>query len=458
MPVTITQQQLNELKAIADKGINNPNLDVRVEYYNKLISYGDQYAKLALAVVKNEGFAGKTANAYMAEVASDAGKPFTASQNLVFSKNLMARDFSLRKTAFDNKSLGGNIELGYQQIQAYHTGSLKEKLQLDPTAWTAFIPLKYSSNPQETWNKMINVDGGIALGEYSGIFIDVAGEAFTNTEARNYISQFFLLGEVSDYNSNLVTTASYLVKSGFGAFSTALSLLPNKVGTAGITGLVSDITGIIGTGHGYITNTIANAFNSFSSLTGFESTSSIGDFSFSSSNTIKTFATTNSSVSNLGFIIGKSSNYVSPLTFDLDGDGIETNHIYSQNVYFDIDADGFAEKIGWIKADDGQLAFDANKNGKIDDITELFGDDKQPAFDKLKTFDTNKNGKIDAGRIVIANERSEVWQSPLKSFNDNDLKSLNEIATACLSTLRNDGFPLTPSNDNHPMQLLQSVA
>jgi hypothetical protein len=285
---------------------------------------------------------------------------------------------------------------------------------------------------------MINVDGGIALSEYGGIFIDVAGEAFTNQEARNFISQFFLLGEVYDYDSDLTTTASYLVRTQFGALGTALSLLPNKVGTAGFTGLVSDITGIIGTGYGYITNTITNSFNSFSSLTSFESTSSIGGFSLSGSNTINSFATTNPIVKSFGSIIWDSVNHVSPLTFDLDGDGIESNHIYSQNVYFDIDADGFAEKVGWISADDGQLAFDANKNGKIDDITELFGDDKQPAFDKLKTFDTNKNGKIDAGGIVIANERSEVWQSHLKTFIINDLKGLNEIATACRRTPRND--------------------
>jgi len=34
-------------------------------------------------------------------------------------------------------------------------------------------------------------------------------------------------------------------------------------------------------------------------------------------------------------------NHVSPLSFDLDGDG-------------------FAEKVGWIDADDGQLAIDTN--------------------------------------------------------------------------------------------------
>ncbi len=194
-------------------------------------------------------------------------------------------------------------------------------------------------------------------------------------------------------------------------------------------------------------NKVNYASSSFGFLSNFESTSSIGDFSFSSSNTIKTFPTTNSSVSNLGFIIGKSSNYVSPLTFDLDGDGIETNHIYSQNVYFDIDADGFAEKIGWIKADDGQLAFDANKNGKIDDITELFGDDKQPAFDKLKTFDTNKNGKIDAGDAKF-NELL-VWRdlSQDGKTNAGELKTLTETGIKEISL--NEVKETTYQNENY---------
>ena len=75
MPVTINQTQFNELQAIYNKSLNGT--DVRVEYYNKLISYGDKYSDLGLAVVKNEGFAGKTANAYLKKYASDAGKPLT---------------------------------------------------------------------------------------------------------------------------------------------------------------------------------------------------------------------------------------------------------------------------------------------------------------------------------------------------------------------------------------------
>ena len=41
--------------------------------------------------------------------------------------------------------------------------------------------------------------------------------------------------------------------------------------------------------------------------------------------------------------------------------------------YTDRDGDGFRERTGWVAADDGLLAVDINGNGKIDDISELFG-------------------------------------------------------------------------------------
>ncbi len=93
---------------------------------------------------------------------------------------------------------------------------------------------------------------------------------------------------------------------------------------------------------------------------------------------------------------GGLMNHVSPLVLDLDGDGVELTHTYDENVYFDIDADGFAERVGWVGPDDGQLAMDWNGNGTIDDITELYGDDQMPAFDKLRLHDTNLDGVIDA--------------------------------------------------------------
>lgn len=63
----------------------------------------------------------------------------------------------------------------------------------------------------------------------------------------------------------------------------------------------------------------------------------------------------------------------SPLTLDLDGDGIvETTSKENSGVYFDHDNNGFAEQSGWVGKDDGLLVFDKNNNGKIDG-SDLFG-------------------------------------------------------------------------------------
>ena len=149
-----------------------------------MISFGDRYAELALGVVTNTGFSGRVANAYMAEVARDSGKPFTATQNLVFSKDLMVRDFAARSTAFKEKN--GNIELGYAPIEGYHSTALNNHLQLGKNAWTPYTPLQLGKTPAEKqaiWDLMINKDGGLALKEYSSIFLNMVIDSASDAPA-----------------------------------------------------------------------------------------------------------------------------------------------------------------------------------------------------------------------------------------------------------------------------------
>lgn len=62
-----------------------------------------------------------------------------------------------------------------------------------------------------------------------------------------------------------------------------------------------------------------------------------------------------------------------PLVLDLDGDGYELTTEGNNRIYFEFDGDGFGERTGRVRGDDGLLALDANANGKIDNVTELFG-------------------------------------------------------------------------------------
>ncbi len=124
--------------------------------------------------------------------------------------------------------------------------------------------------------------------------------------------------------------------------------------------------------------------------------------------------------------------HVSPLVFDLNGDGVKLSP-YTSGVYFDIDNDGFMERVGWASPEDGQLARDINKNGIIDDITELFGDDLISAFFKLSLLDSNNDKVIDEkdekfGELLMWQDKnSNGFSEPdeLKSLKELNIKSIS---------------------------------
>ena len=73
---------------------------------------------------------------------------------------------------------------------------------------------------------------------------------------------------------------------------------------------------------------------------------------------------------------GKFHIFYDPLVLDLDGDGVE---LISENnwngVLFDFNGNGIKTATQWVSSDDGLLVWDRNKNGKIDNGSELFGED-----------------------------------------------------------------------------------
>lgn len=86
-----------------------------------------------------------------------------------------------------------------------------------------------------------------------------------------------------------------------------------------------------------------------------------------------------------------------PITFDLDGDGIELTN-YTNGAKFDILGNGTAVNTAFVTGGDAFLAIDRNANGLIDSGRELFGDQNGAAngFEELRKLDSNRDGIIDA--------------------------------------------------------------
>lgn len=98
----------------------------------------------------------------------------------------------------------------------------------------------------------------------------------------------------------------------------------------------------------------------------------------------------------------------SPLVLDLDRDGLEFTPLASSTAFFDLDADGFANRASWLDPDDGFLALDRNGDGIINNITELFGNEQAQGFQILGQLDEDGDGVMSAGDAQFRNLL--VWQ------------------------------------------------
>jgi RHS repeat-associated protein len=130
---------------------------------------------------------------------------------------------------------------------------------------------------------------------------------------------------------------------------------------------------------------------------------------------------------------GGPGNQGSPLVLDLDGDGIELYKVGDYGTYFDLRGNGQAVRTGWVSPDDALLAYDVNDNGKIDDISELFGSVSTDGFAMLATHDANTDGKIDALDAIFddlivwrdTNSDGISQKSEMKTLADHNIISIN---------------------------------
>ena len=132
---------------------------------------------------------------------------------------------------------------------------------------------------------------------------------------------------------------------------------------------------------------------------------------------------------------------VDPLVLDLDGNGqIDAVGSTASTIYFDFNGDGISEKAGWIAPQDGLLALDANDNGTVDNLSELFGSTQLDGFAELAGHDSNTDGVIDARDTDFV--RLKVWQDA----NQDGISQSNEFASLEALGITSIGLGTSPTN------------
>lgn len=93
-----------------------------------------------------------------------------------------------------------------------------------------------------------------------------------------------------------------------------------------------------------------------------------------------------------------------PLVINLESGSAS---LKDQSFYFDLDSDGKGEKIASLGSGSGFLSYDKNRDGKINDGSELFGTKSGDGFKDLAAFDEDSNGWIDENDKIFKDLK--VW-------------------------------------------------
>lgn len=133
---------------------------------------------------------------------------------------------------------------------------------------------------------------------------------------------------------------------------------------------------------------------------------------------------------------------IDPLVINLDGGAAS---LTSSSFSFDLDADGHEEEISFVGQGSGFLALDMNKDGQINDGSELFGTQGTEGFADLARYDGDGNMWIDENDEIFNDLK--VWTR--NEQGEDQLLSLKEAGVGAIylgSTA--SSFELTDSENN----------
>lgn len=145
------------------------------------------------------------------------------------------------------------------------------------------------------------------------------------------------------------------------------------------------------------------------------------------------------------------------LVLDLNEDGkINTTNVNKSKIFFDLSGNDMSNQTAWITKEDGFLVYDKNRNGQIDNITELFGNPFQTGFEELKElFDSNRDDIIDKNdlkfsELKIWKDLNQDGKSMKNKINgkiiDNELHSLDSLNIKAIN-LRNKNINIVTNGN-----------
>jgi hypothetical protein len=134
------------------------------------------------------------------------------------------------------------------------------------------------------------------------------------------------------------------------------------------------------------------------------------------------------SETNISFKAGEA--LVDPLVINFDGKGASLS---TNKIAFDLDSDGKDDNISFVNQGSGVLAIDKNKDGIVNNGSELLGPNTGNGFEELSQYDGDGNGWIDENDKVFKDLR--LWVKD--QYNNDYLMTLEEkgIGAICLGSI-----------------------
>ena len=115
-----------------------------------------------------------------------------------------------------------------------------------------------------------------------------------------------------------------------------------------------------------------------------------------------------------------------PLVINLDGD---IPNLLEDTFSFDLDNDGQSDQISKLGSGSGFLALDKNKDGKVNQGSELFGTITGNGFGELSAYDEDANSWIDESDSIF--DSLQIWLKN-EDKNEKELVGLGEVGIGAI--------------------------